>query len=300
MDNTVTDFDLFLTISDHMILYGHQGYRWEKSELEALLKYGHTHLLARKKDAPRVQMYEQLTRLPQIEEHQAPKQRITSIEKIGAAFVQCLYEGDITKACVAKGGKIANSLTECILEDPTCVQALSGLVSHDQYIYYHSIRVASYAVAVAIEVGLTDAAKLQEIALGGIFHDIGKRDVGLDIINKRGPLNNHEWKVMRAHPMLGHQAIQKTMLSHVPREIVLHHHEKPDGSGYPHGLDKNSILPEVEIASLADIYDALTSSRAYQAKRNTYEALDFIKHRIVSKKLMAPDVYLGLVRCLSR
>lgn len=300
IDNSVTDFDLFLNIADHMILYGNLGYRWERDELEGLLKHGHTHFLTRKKDASKVKMYEEVSKIPVVNEKLNPRQRIAAIEKIGATFIQCLFEGEVTKACVEKASQIADSITACVLEDPGCVQALSHLIDHDQYVFYHSIRVSSYATAIAVAMGLTDPIKLREIALGGIFHDLGKKDVGLHIINKRGPLTNSEWKIMRAHPVFGHQTIQKSILSHIPQEIILHHHEKPDGSGYPHGLDRNSILTEVEIASMADIYDAITSSRAYQQKRNTYEALDFVKHQLVNKKLMATDVYMALVRCLAK
>lgn len=300
IDNSVTDFDIFINVQDHMILYGNHGYRWMKEELEGLLKHGHHTMLTRKRDAHKVKTYSEITRLPTLDENLAPNVRLLSIEKVGAAFTAMLFESDLSKSCVAKANQIASALTNCILEDTSSIQALNHLVNHDQYVYFHSIRVATYAVAIAVEMGLTDEAKLREIALGGIFHDIGKKEVGLEIINKRGPLSNMEWKIMRGHPTFGFHAVAKSLLSHVPREIILHHHEKPDGSGYPDGLDRNSILAEVEIASLADVYDALTSARAYQQKRNTYEALDFIKHKMVTPKMLSAETYLALVKALSK
>jgi HD-GYP domain-containing protein (c-di-GMP phosphodiesterase class II) len=115
-----------------------------------------------------------------------------------------------------------------------------------------------------------------------------------------GPLSNGEWEVMRSHPVLGHTTVKDSILSHVPREIILHHHEKLDGSGYPDGLDRNSILGEVQIACLADIFDALTSSRSYQQKRSRYEALDFIKHKMLTQKAVAHDPYRALIQCLAK
>ncbi|MGE0171326.1 MAG: HD-GYP domain-containing protein [Oligoflexales bacterium] len=300
VDNTITDFDLFINISDHLILYGSLGYHWLKEELENLLKHGHTHFLIRHEDLTKVKMYEEINRLPRVDMHQGPKERIQTIEQIGASFIKCLYEGELTPACVEKAETIATSMTQCIMEDNSCIQLLSGLADYDQYVYYHSIRVGMYSLAIAIEMGLTDETKLREIALGGIFHDIGKKDVGLNIINKVGALTNGEWKIMRSHPILGHNVVKDSILSHVPREIVLHHHEKLDGSGYPDGLDKNSILPEVQIACMADIFDALTSSRSYQQKRSRYEALDFIKHKMLTQNHVANEPYRGLIHCLAK
>ena len=97
----------------------------------------------------------------------------------------------------------------------------------------------------------------------------------------------------------GAESIAESNLPHVPREIILHHHEKLDGSGYPHGLEKGTLLPEVQIATLADVFDALTSSRTYQNKRSRFEALDFMKSKMIGPKLPF-DAFSALISCLSR
>lgn len=298
VDNSVTDFDLFIALEKHFILYSGSGYRWNRTELTELLHAGHQSFFIRNTDLPKAEMYRVLTKLPEIEKSQAPAERIQSIEQIGAKFTQCLYEGNLTEACVDKAKAITRSMVDCIAEDRSCVKYLSQLAEHDYYTYYHSVRVAAYAVAIAIGMGLTDHSLLRSIALGGIFHDIGKKDVPLTLLNKTGALTEAEWKVMRSHPDKGFEKVEETILSHVPREIILHHHEKLNGAGYPHGLDKGSLLPEVQIATLADIFDALTSTRAYQNKRTRYEALDFIKHRLV-KEEVSQDAFKALVICLA-
>jgi HD-GYP domain-containing protein (c-di-GMP phosphodiesterase class II) len=103
---------------------------------------------------------------------------------------------------------------------------------------------------------------------------------------------------MRSHPEMGFGQISETVLSHVPREIILHHHEKRNGKGYPHGLDEKSLLPEVQIATLADIFDALTSSRTYQTARTKFEALDFIKSKLLKEEI-CPEAFKALVMCLA-
>ena len=298
IDNSTTDFDLYLKVGDHFILYGGIGYRWEREELSQLIRNGFNSFYMNLDDIPRAMMYERLARLPQIAKEQEPAKRIQSIEEVGAHFTKCLYSGDITPGTVAKGAELAEALVECISEDLGCVKFLSGLANHDYYTYYHSIRVASYATAIAIQMGLTSQSALKDIALGGIFHDIGKKDVPISVINKSGPLTEVEWAQMRAHPLNGQILVKETSLSHVSQEIIVHHHERINGAGYPHGLDSGSLLKEVQIGAVADVFDALTSSRSYQKSRTKYEALDFMKHKLLRTDISV-DVFKALVECLA-
>ncbi len=189
-------------------------------------------------------------------------------------------------------------MTQCILEDKGCIKFLSGLGDYDVYTYRHSVRTASYSLAIAIEMGTRDPQVFRDIGIGGLFHDIGKRDVPLDVLHKSGALTEEEWLQMKAHPTAGFNAISDKMGSYVPLEIILHHHEKLDGSGYPDALEKRSIIDEVKIVTLADIFDALTSTRSYQNKRSRYEALDLIRHKLLGAKISA-DPFKALVSCLS-
>lgn len=298
VDNSVTDFDLFLNIEDHFILYSGDGYKWNRAELTELLRHGHQSFYIRQNDMTKAQMYHSITQLPLIDKALAPPERIQSIEQIGAKFTQCLYEGELTTACVKKAETIAGSLVDCITESPSCVAFLSGLADHDYYTYFHSVRVSSYAVAIAVTMGLKDPKLLASIAMGGIFHDIGKKEVPLNVLNKSGALTEAEWKLVRNHPVAGQTMIGETILGHVPREIIIHHHEKRNGKGYPHGLDAGSLISEVQIATLADIFDALTSSRSYQQRRTKFEGLDFIKHKLL-KEEVCPEAFKALVRCLA-
>ena len=298
LDNSVTDFDLFVNVKEHLVLYSGLGYRWTRDELQRLLAIGCNQLLIKGSDLPKAKMYEVLSKLPTIDKTKAPKERIRTIEDLGATFIKCLHEGDITPACVSKAESIAQSMVDCIAEDVSCIKELSGLIGHDYYTYYHSVRVASYAVAMASKMGLTDHTYLNQMALGGIFHDIGKREVPLGILNKAGPLTAPEWDQMKAHPKEGFNHVSQTILSHVPREIILHHHEKLEGSGYPDALENRSLIMEVQIATLADVFDALTSSRCYQQKRSRYEGLDFIKHKMLGAKI-SKEAYKALIGCLA-
>lgn len=297
-DNSSTDFDLFVKVGNHTIVYGSPGYNWRREELESLLRAGYPKLFYLSKDMGKAQTFLRLGKLGNIENHLPPQERIVVIEQIASDFVRALHEEEITPAVVKKGEEIVEGMSRCILEDKSCVKFLSGLGDYDVYTYRHSVRTASYSLAIAIEMGTSDPQVFRDIGIGGLFHDIGKKDVPLEILHKSGALTDDEWGQMKAHPTLGYKAIGDKIGSYVPREIVLHHHEKLDGSGYPDALEKRSIIDEVQIATLADVFDALTSTRSYQNKRTRFEALDFIRHKMLGAKI-APEPFKALISCLA-
>lgn len=297
LDGTLTDFDLYLEIQGRRVLYATPGYRWTRDETARLLSSGWNQFTVDASQADRIKMYLDLARIPLIEKEQAPQIRIQSIHDIAGSFTRCLYDGEVTPAAIDYGEKVAASMVQCLLEAPDAIKGISGLVDHDSYTYFHSARVAVFSTAIAIAMGIKDEPHLQRIAMGGLFHDIGKKDVPLDVLNKPGALTPEEWSLMKSHPVVGHDILKDSGLSMETLEIILHHHERINGSGYPHGLDQSAIMVEVQIAAVADIYDALTSSRSYQRRRTRYEALDFIKHKLLASDI-SPAAFRGLVAAL--
>ncbi|MBF0522857.1 MAG: HD domain-containing protein [Candidatus Omnitrophica bacterium] len=163
------------------------------------------------------------------------------------------------------------------------ISALAMAVdAKDKYSRGHSDRVAEYSVSIGKKLGLEeeeivtlrDAAKL---------HDIGKIGIIDDLLSRPGPLNDEEWILMRKHPEIGESIIKPiTSLRHLC-DIIRHHHEKIDGTGYPDGLKGNEISALVRIATVADIYDALTTDRSYRVKfsrDNTYDMMKKMKDQI--------------------
>ncbi len=298
IDNSVTDFDIFLNVCDHKVLYCNEGYKWFRDELEGLMAIGHKHFMIREADIYRANTYRELSKIPSIEKNLRPTQRINSIEQIGCKFIEQLYKGEITPASVYKAESLAGTMVSTMQEDPSCVRFLGQLADRDYYTFVHSMRVATYSVAIALKLNITDQNHLNEIALGGIFHDIGKKDVPLDVLNKAGALTEGEWAKMRAHPVSGQKQLEGTTIPFVSQEIIIHHHEKLDGSGYPHNLVKADLIDEVQIATIADIFDALTSSRSYQNKRSRFEALDLIKQKLLGTHL-GSEPFKALVACLT-
>ncbi len=140
----------------------------------------------------------------------------------------------------------------------------------------HSERVTGLALSVGRELGLSKR-KLDVLHRGGLLHDIGKIAIDPAILNKEGRLDDNEFAIMQRHPALGAE-----ILAPVPQyadvlPIVLHHHEKVDGTGYPHGLRGNNIPFLARILAVADVYDALRSPRPYRPSLTEAEVVEEIR-----------------------
>lgn len=281
LDNSSTDFDLYIDVAGMLSLYAKAPYKWSKSELSRLLDQGHTKFYYFSPDREKVEAYEETHKIREIDRTSEPAIRIVNLAEAAAELTRVLYEYPLTASAVAKGQEIASAMVDLMEEDRSCVSALGNLANHDYYTYYHSARVAAYAVAVAVHLEQKDKLALNELAIGCLLHDVGKSKIDLGILNKPGAFNEQEWNLMRQHPEFGAELIEESMLSAVPRSIVTHHHERFDGTGYPHNLAERELFEEVKIAAFADVFDALTTNRPYQVSRTRFEALELIKAKML-------------------
>jgi HD domain len=144
------------------------------------------------------------------------------------------------------------------------VRALTEqLADKDAYTEEHTRRVALLAVQVGEEVGLP-ASRLRDLAIGGLLHDVGKLRVPTRILGKPDALDDEEFAVIKRHPGWGDELLRGLGFGRGVRRLVLDHHERLDGSGYPHGLHAESLDLDTRILAVCDVYDALRSTRVYR------------------------------------
>jgi putative nucleotidyltransferase with HDIG domain len=139
----------------------------------------------------------------------------------------------------------------------------------------HSQRVTEMAVEIGRAMGLNRKA-LDDLARGGLLHDIGKIAVPTELLNKEGPLTPEEFAVMKEHPRIGARILEPIPEYGHLIPIVLQHHEWVDGSGYPFGLAGDAIDLNARVLAVADVYDALTSKRPYREALSHHEAVSII------------------------
>ena len=153
------------------------------------------------------------------------------------------------------------------------VNALSNYVD---WLYTHSIDVAIISLTIAGELGYS-YDELWNIGLGAFLHDIGKLLVPKRIIQKPGPLNSTEMVYMRQHCELGASSLESCCLPRECTDIILQHHERLDGSGYPQGLKGDEISRNAKIVMIADAVDAITSGRPYKESQKMPAAINILK-----------------------
>jgi len=172
-----------------------------------------------------------------------------------------------------KAVPLVNTIIESVMRNPNALTTLTNLKSYDAYTYTHCVNVAVLSVVFGKFLGFS-LGGLNLIGIGGLFHDIGKCKLPEEILNKPGSLTEQEFEIMKKHPREGYDSIKGQ--EDIPPEIlaiILEHHEKYNGRGYPQGLSGEEITKLANIVSVVDVYDALTTDRVYRKAVHPYKAM---------------------------
>ena len=178
----------------------------------------------------------------------------------------------------------------------TVIVLANTIEGRDAYTHGHVKRVAEYARYLAEALGWAPE-HLRMLQFGAMLHDIGKIVIPDTILNKPTSLTPAEWESMKQHPAAGARILRE--ISHLQATLpyVLYHHERWDGSGYPHGLKGKDIPVEGRLLAIADVYDALTTVRPYHPARNPYEVIQFLE--ISAGRLFDPHMVPMFVKSVS-
>lgn len=153
---------------------------------------------------------------------------------------------------------------------------VSTIEAKDSYTRGHTERVAAYARMIAEQLGLSKRDR-ETVSFGAALHDIGKLGVYEDILNKPGDLTEYEWEIVRSHPEVGANIIQNMKFLESACDLVRHHHERLDGTGYPDGLREEEISIGARIVAVADSFDAMTSDRPYRKAYGFDKAIEKLR-----------------------
>ena len=202
-------------------------------------------------------------------------ERISSIRKFEKRELSEYSQEEQTY--FSKINELAEELLDNVLNNENVLLYLVDIKSMDNYTYSHCVNVAIISIILGISLNL-NKSDLINLCIGALMHDIGKTFIPHDILQKPGKLTPEEFETIKQHPKLGYDFLNKMnpSLNSDIQSIVLYHHERFDGYGYPEGLTGDEINYLTRIVSIADVYDALTSDRPYKRAMCPSDALEFI------------------------
>ncbi|MCW8888449.1 MAG: HD-GYP domain-containing protein [Gammaproteobacteria bacterium] len=192
--------------------------------------------------------------------------------------------------------ELTDRMVDNIINNENAMVLLTQLKQKDEYTTLHSINVCIISILFGRHMGF-DEKELRLLGLGALLHDIGKMHVPLEILNKPGKLTAFERKIMNSHPQMGYDLLSTTKdFPAAALDVIRYHHERMDGSGYPKGLMAEGIKPYVQIVAMVDVYDAITSDRAYHERISPHEALN--KMFESASKHFSKDLLERFISCL--
>jgi putative nucleotidyltransferase with HDIG domain len=209
--------------------------------------------------------------VPLARELQSAKQISQDAIKMAQRTIQEVREGKIPD--VGSSYELAKRMNESINRNRDALLLLTQIRTKDEYTLYHSISVSSLVLNMCHYCQISEHQAL-DLAVGAMFHDIGKTLVPQNILNKPSKLTEEEYCEMQRHAE--HSMTLLSKVKGLPLEcydIALHHHERYDGRGYPHGLKKNQISYGAQLTAVCDVFDAITSERCYKPARDAVMGL---------------------------
>lgn len=206
-----------------------------------------------------------------IEEHVRAKKVITASKQ---AVVSMFNDVRMGKAVNTESAmQCVDEIAASVARNEGALISLLRLKNKDDYTYMHSVAVSALMVVLAKELGLSER-EVKQAGLAGLLHDIGKAAIPMDYLNKPGALTDEEFAVVREHPQRGYELMkQANITDEVALDVCLHHHEKMNGEGYPERLQGDEISLFAKMGAVCDVYDAITSTRAYKASWEPSQSL---------------------------
>ncbi|WP_078378536.1 HD-GYP domain-containing protein [Sutcliffiella halmapala] len=188
-------------------------------------------------------------------------------------------------------------LVDRFFEDPVFISYIQQVKNHDNSTYTHSLNVGLYASLIGKILGL-DREKIKLLGQMGLFHDVGKLLIDKNILHKPGRLTESEWNEIQKHTTFGYELLRiNKSIDPLILQGALLHHERLDGSGYPTRLKHEKIPYFVQILSVADMYDALSSERSYRPKQNLFVTTKILIQE-ASYNRLNPAIVYPFVRCI--
>ncbi|WP_346355572.1 HD-GYP domain-containing protein [Azotosporobacter soli] len=232
----------------------------------------------------RVDDAEAAARRQELAENKARTEFVNSyketIEKITYTFRQLERNRSVP---IVEILEIVDQKINFLVESIGALDYLHGIRCHSEHTFNHALNVAVLTGILGKWCGYKEA-ELRNLILAGLLHDIGKLVLPLAVLDKPGRLSAEEFAIIKTHPREGYRVVEADgQIGENVKQVILQHHERMDGSGYPRGMVGAEIHEAAKIVSIADVYDAITSDRPYQKKATPFKALDILREEMFEK-----------------
>jgi HD-GYP domain-containing protein (c-di-GMP phosphodiesterase class II) len=276
--NMDVPFDIFVFVDGKIVTYLHAGGQLKDEKITALhgKDTGESFFVHNSQK----ETYREYVRKSMNSIDLPNSAKATILRESSIAILEDLFESpDVAKA-LEESKPIITNLLDFMENAPDSIGNLISLTGHDFYTYNHSFDVSIYSLGLGQALGF-DKKTLEELGQSSLFHDVGKRNVPLEILCKKGPLNDEEWAKMRQHPTYGLTILNAhENISDAIKAACYEHHESWSGGGYPQDISGHEIHPFGRLVALTDTYDAMTTQRSYNTPMKPTEALNMMKDKL--------------------
>ena len=298
--NKLKPFDIFIHLGGDYLLYSRAADLFTEQVRRTLLDNRVLVIYVAVKDEDLYQQYIEHNLSAIVADPDIPPDKKSAVVYDSGRYLMAQLFSAPRAAMINRTRKTVGSVVDMILRDHAATRQLIRITEFDYYTYTHSMNVGIFGIAFTRELvpGIS-RAELNELALGFFLHDIGKSRIPEKMLNKKEELNDEEWALMRRHPEFGSAILEREGgYSRQIAQIVLQHHERIDGSGYPHGLRGNRINLFSRICAVADTFDAMTTKRCYQNAFTTFDAMEYIRDNMLQMEFDR-DFFERFVRMFS-
>lgn len=275
--------DLYLYYQGQYLLFRPKNLRWKMEDTQKLAGFGVQHLFIpfENESAHHNFLETNLARI--IKDHSVePNEKSKILYDASATILEGIFKNPDQPESIQRSVKIIESSLDHLSKRENFFE-LMKLATSDFSEYTHAIHTSAYAVTLAREMGLTSLDEISSIGIGSILHDIGKVKIDEKIRINDGHLTDEERKEFEKHPIYGYELVKKSgAASELAEKIILMHHERPNGSGYPYKLS-GDFLVLAKIVGICDCFDSLTSHRPFRQGHSPINALRMMQNELADE-----------------
>ncbi len=255
-------------------LYRKSGGEMELPDYHRMREHGVSHLYVRVEDLAKCEaiIEGKLTSLLQ-QSQLSPAEKAGVIHDVGASVARNLMKESDAPPDLVRVGNVLDNVIGCVLHDPLVASQLLHMADHERSVASHMFIVSTLAVLMGAEVYGSDPELLRNFGFAGMLHDLGKLGIGSAILNKSEPLSPEEVHMIEQHPIESVRLIgDAPQATPIVRQMILQHHERVDGKGYPIGVCGANLPPPSRILAIVDSFHAMIGRRPYRAPLTAVEA----------------------------